>query len=633
MNPQEYFKRGLAAAFPPPSLVNCSPVYKQMDLSYSNLKQVEQLRASNADGLGTGQPMLRIKALQDHLQEHQYVLIEKSGKWPGEYVPRSEERLYWLTGFSGSAGACLIGKHHAILFVDGRYPNQARREASHMQIISIEEQTMLDWLKNHTNADHALIFDGYSMPVLTYESFQKHLNLTLINQSPFILDSLWDGRFDDPKGPIWLHEQQYAGVSTHDKIHYYRQALKENNLDGFVITAPENIAWLLNIRGCDIETTPIPLTFATIWRDGKIHWYVDKQRLMPEVIKQLDSMVTIYPYGDFFDPDGSFNHQDKNMGFDEKTTTISIRKRLNTQAINLQDPCLIPKACKNIVEQEGMRKAHILDGIFMAKFICWLSKEALSQKITEMEASEYLNNLRLKQKECVSVSFNTISASGENAALPHYHPSASAPVIIDPKQVYLVDSGGQYFYGTTDLTRTIKLTPASEEEKKAYTLVLKGFIDLMCEQFTEATTAYELDDIARCPLNLEGMDYQHGTGHGVGSYLGVHEGPIAIANREASKQPLQEGMVMSIEPGYYQEGDFGFRVENLVIVQKNEQRLYFENLTYCPIDTNLIDTDLLEAEQIKWLNDYHQLVWDVIAPKLNNDKETQTWLKQACMPI
>lgn len=633
MNQQKYFKRGLAAAFPPPSLINCSAVYKQMDLSYSNLKQVEQIRASNVDGLGTGNPKERIKALQDCLQEHQYVLIEKSGKWPGEYVARSEERLFWLTGFSGSAGACLIGKHQAILFVDGRYPNQARREASHMQIMPIEEQTMLDWLKNHTNEDHELIFDGYSMPVSTYELFQKHLSLTLNNQSPFILDALWEGRFDDPKGPIWAHEEQYAGVSTHDKINYYRQSLEKNNLDGFVITAPENIAWLLNIRGCDIETTPIPLTFATIWRDGRVDWYVDPERLSPEVLEQLGLMVTIHPYNDFFDPQGSFNHQNKRMGFDGKTTTISIRERLNADALSLQDPCLIPKACKNAVEQEGMRKAHIIDAICMAQFMCWLEKEVPNKNITEIEAVEYINNLRLQQKECVSISFDTISASGENAALPHYHPNEKFPVIIDPDQVYLIDSGGQYFYGTTDLTRTIKLTPASEAEKKAYTLVLKGFIDLMREQFTEATTAYALDDIARSPLNREGMDYQHGTGHGVGSYLGVHEGPVAIANREVSKQPLHEGMVMSVEPGYYQEGKFGFRIENLVIVQKNAQGLYFENLTYCPIDTRLIDKALLDAEQVQWLNDYHQQVWDIIAPKLGNDKETQAWLKQACMAI
>ncbi len=633
MKHQEYFKRGLAAAFPAPSLINCTPVYKQMDLSYSNLKQVEKMRASDIDGLGIGDPVQRIKALQDRLQKHQYVIIEKSGKWPGEYVARSEERLYWLTGFSGSAGACLISKHHAILFVDGRYPNQARREASHMQIIPIEEQTMLDWLKDHTNEDHELIFDGYSMPVLTYEKFQKHLSLKLVNQYPFILDALWENKFDDPKGPIWNHEQQYAGRSSHDKINDYCRRLEEKNLDGFVITAPENIAWLLNIRGCDIETTPIPLTFATVWRDGSVDWYVDPQRLLPEVTEQLGQIVSIYPYQDFFDENGNFNHQDKHMGFDGKTTTISVRERLNLQAVNMADPCLMPKACKNAVEQEGMRTSHIVDGIAMSKFMCWLHEEALARDITEMEAAQYLDDLRLQQKQCVSVSFETISASGENAALPHYHPSVNTPKIIDPTQVYLVDSGGQYFSGTTDLTRTLKLTAATDAEKKAYTLVLKGFIDLMQEEFFEATTAYVLDDIARSPLNREGMDYQHGTGHGVGSFLGVHEGPIAIANREVSKQPLCEGMVMSIEPGYYQEGDFGFRIENLVIVQKNDQGFYFENLTYCPIDTGLIDKNILEDKQIEWLNNYHQLVWQMLGPKLHKDTKTQAWLKQACMAI
>lgn len=619
----DYIK-SFAAAFLPPSHLNLKEVYDAFGLKPSDRDSLIDMRNNPDDGLGKIDED-RLQKLQEKLEDNQFLYLDKSGSWPGEYVARGQEYLWWLTGFSGSAGSAIIGKNQAVLFSDSRYIIQAKKQAYHMDFFDIAEKTPLQWFTENANESHEIFVNGWTTATDFYHKLQKQSEAKLTALDDFsLMNDLWPNRLPLPSSPIWQHKLNHAGQSSEEKIAHYQKALSENNLDAYLITQPENIAWLLNIRSADIEHTPIPLSFAMVWKNGHVDWYMDKRRLTQKLQSHLQNFVSFYPPSHLH----ALNLKEYNIGYNADTTVISLYNQLPHGHKNMQDPCLWPKSIKNCIEQDGMINAHILDGLAMVRFLYWLEQEVPKGYVSECLAAEKLSQIRFANSSCLSLSFDTISASGPNAALPHYHPMEESDRKLSVDEIYLIDSGGQYQSGTTDITRTLKLGEATAEEKKAYTLVLKGFIDLFNHQFSESEKGQKLDAIARRPLNEYDMDFGHGTGHGVGCYLGVHEGPQSISPRN-DHTGFKNGMICSIEPGYYKEGDFGIRIENLAIIRPIGEQSYFHNITYCPIDTSLIDFSLLTAHQKNWLNDYHQKVYDNLMPLLSGDENVKAWLKKA----
>ncbi|MFV0321235.1 MAG: aminopeptidase P family protein [Alphaproteobacteria bacterium] len=620
--------RGFATAFTAPKIVDITPIYAAFQIDNHDEYLIESMRKAPNDGLKQ-YDAARLTALQSQLKDNEYLYISKSGRWPGEYVARSEEYLWWISGFSGSAGACIIGKNRALLFTDGRYTIQAAKQSPHFEQIGIEDQSAISWLKDNTTDNDVLLFNAHALAYDSYQKMQSALSLSLKALYNFnLLNDLWQNRLPDPIGPIWHHRRKYAGVEVTEKIAYYQEKLSQESCDGYIITQPENIAWLLNIRGCDIADTPIPLTFAVVWQNGKVDWYVDKRRLTQKAIDDLADIV------DFYAPEQLYQYDfsDYEMGYNLQTATVAIVDLLGNGAKALSDPALLPKAQKNITEQEGMKEAHIIDGVAMVKFLYWLETEVPKGNVTELDAANKINDLRQENNLCPTVSFESISAFGANAALPHYRVSAESNRLLSPDEIYLIDSGGQYVMGTTDITRTIKIGTATAEEKTAFTLVLKGLIQLFNTRFSGGTTGDKLDAIARQPLLDKGMNYNHGTGHGVGCYLGVHEGPQSISPR-GSNVAIDANMVCSIEPGYYKEGHFGIRIENLAIVKSAYKQNHFCNLTYCPIDVRLIDVSMLSQIERDWLNDYHRKVRENLLYFVQGDRGVKDYLLRATRVI
>lgn len=612
---------GFATAFTPPKMVDIAPIYASFQIDNHDEYIIETMRNNPNDGLKQ-YDAARLNALQLRLKDNEYLYIGKSGRWPGEYVARSEEYLWWISGFSGSAGACIIGKNRALLFTDGRYTIQAAKQSPHFEQVGIEAQNPQEWLKENTTDNDVLLFNAHSLPNETYIKMQAALSLSLKALDDFgLLNDLWQNRMPEPLGAIWHHRRKYAGISVAEKIAYYQQKLSQESLDGYIITQPENIAWLLNIRGCDIADTPIPLTFAVVWQNGKVDWYVDQRRLTQKAKEDLADIA------DFYMPEQLYQYDfsQVKIGYNPQTTTVAIVNLLGADAQALTDPALLPKAQKNITEQQGMKEAHIIDGVAMVKFLHWLEIEVPKGHVSELDAAQKINELRLENNLCSSVSFETISAAGANAALPHYRVSRESNRLLSANEIYLVDSGGQYVMGTTDITRTIKIGTATTEEKTAFTLVLKGFIQLFNTRFNEGITGDKLDAIARQPLLDKNMNYNHGTGHGVGCYLGVHEGPQSISPR-GGNVAIDTDMICSIEPGYYKEGHFGIRTENLAMVKSTYKQNHFCNLTYCPIDVRLIDASMLTQIERDWLNDYHRKVRENLLYFVQSDRDVKDYL-------
>ncbi len=623
----DYIK-AFSAADLPSCPCDLKEIYKQFHFNEDHIASIEKHRNNPNDGLEQADKN-RIALLQEKLKDNQFLYLSKSGSWPGEYVARTQEYLWWLTGFSGSSAYCIIGKNTAILFSDSRYAIQAPLQAPHMQFIDTAQKTPQQWLCENTNDSHEICIAGWLTPIDFYDELKKNniKNITVFDDFS-LMDNLWTNRLPLPYGPVWAHELNHAGKGAAEKIADGAKILAQEGLDGFIITQPENIAWLLNIRSCDVKHTPIALSFAVLWKDGHVDWYMDKRRLTLSLQNELKDFVN------FYDSDAlkTADFSPYAIGYNAPTTVVSLHRLIAAKGKNMPDPTLLPKACKNSIEQQGIRDAHIIDGVVMVRFLHWLEQEIPGGKLTELSAAEKLNSLRLQHKACHSVSFDTISASGPHAALPHYRVSAQSNRPLRSDEIYLIDSGGQYTGGTTDITRTIKLSHITAEEKTAFTLVLKGVIALFMPCFAQGSLGSSLDKLARKALNDHGMDYGHGTGHGVGCYLGVHEGPQSISVR-GHQTPLQDGMVCSIEPGYYKENHFGIRTENLAIVQSKDGQCFFENITYCPIDTRLIELSLLSADEKNWLNGYHKEVRHILTPLLGDDIAVIDWLKQATEDI
>ncbi len=568
-------------------------------------------------------------------------LVPRADEHQGEYVPKSAERLAFLTGFTGSAGLAIVLAERAAVFVDGRYTLQVEAEVDRglYEICHLTKTPPWDWLAEAAKPGQRIAYDPWLHPpdgLARIKAAVAKAGATLV-PVPNAVDAIWSDRPAPPAAPVHPHGAEFAGQPSAEKRAALAQKLAADGIAAAVITLPDSIAWLLNVRGGDVSHSPLPLSFAILRRDGSVDWFLDPRKVTPELGPHLGGEVRLRAPGDFADALASFKGE--KVQADPATAASWIFDRLEEAGATVvrdADPCLLPKACKNDVELQGIRAAHRRDGAALTKFLGWVAQEAPKGGVREIAASEKLEAFRRQTNLLRDLSFSTISGSGPNGAIVHYRASEKSDRELKPGELYLVDSGGQYPDGTTDVTRTVAIGTPTLEMKKHFTLVLKGHIALATARFPAGTSGSQLDSLARLALWREGLDYDHGTGHGVGQYLCVHEGPQRIS-KLPSTVALKPGMVVSNEPGYYRTGAYGIRIENLVAVEKigesegGGELLGFETLTLAPIDRALVDMALLTREEIAWLDAYHARVRDEIGPQL--DGPERTWLEAAAAPL
>lgn len=561
-------------------------------------------------------------------------LVPRADAHQGEYVAQRDARLAWLTGFTGSAGFCAVLLDRAGVFVDGRYRTQVKSQVdlAHFTPVDWPEVQLAEWLNGALPKGAKVGFDPWLHTKDDIEKL-KDSNVDLVPVDNLV-DQIWHDRPARPAGKISTYPLEFAGESSPDKRVRIAAAVRDIGASAAVLTLPDSICWLLNIRGSDIERNPIVQGFAILHDDGRVALFTDPAKASdlptePE-IKVLDWSA--------FEP--ALAALDGPVLVDDKTAPFSVITCLQDQNIAVkfaQDPCILPKSRKNPVELAGARAAHLRDGVAMVQFLAWLDAAAPKGGLTEIEVVQKLEGFRRATNALRDISFETICGSGPNAAIMHYRVNERSNRALQPGEMLLVDSGGQYLDGTTDITRTVAVGPVGDEEKTCFTRVLKGMISISRVRFPTGLAGRDLDPLARYPLWLAGQDFNHGTGHGVGAYLSVHEGPQRIS--KASHVPLEAGMILSNEPGYYREGAFGIRIENLIVVEPaaqlagadNREMLAFETLTYVPIDRRLIVTAMLDNGEREWLDTYHAKTLELLAPHVTGD--VKNWLITACAPL
>jgi len=565
------------------------------------------------------------------------LLVPRADEHQSEYVPKRAERLSWLTAFTGSAGIAAVLKDKAALFIDGRYTLQA---AAQTDTALFEPRDLIaegpgKWLEANAPKSGKIGYDPWLHTQSAIEPLAANVEkagATLVACPSNPLDAVWSDQPEAPSAKALPHAFNLAGETAESKRRRIAEEAKAKGAAALVLTMPDSICWLFNIRGRDLPHTPFALAFAILAADGSADLFIDARKTSPELLAHLGQAVRLHAYTDFAPALDAL--KGKTVAADPNTAAAAIFARLEkagAKLLRLADPCQLAKACKNPVEVEGMRKAHIRDGVAMAKFLCWLSREAPKGGLDEIAAAEKLEAIRATSEYLADLSFDSISAASEHAALPHYRVTRSSCLPIKRDAIYLIDSGGQYPDGTTDITRTVIVGTPTGEMKDRFTRVLLGHIALATAKFPEGTMGVQLDAFARRPLWQAGLDYDHGTGHGVGAFLSVHEGPQNISKRPVA-QALKPGMVISNEPGYYKAGAYGIRIENLVVVREcadpgERKMLEFETITLAPIDLDLVEPLLMSEEEINWLNAYHERVRETLSPLL--DGETQRWLAHA----
>jgi Xaa-Pro aminopeptidase len=613
---------------------------------------VKQLLALEAELAGQVKPdavdrRARLAALRADLARRGVAgfIVPRADEHQGEYVPPRAERLAWLTGFTGSAGLAIVLPETAAIFIDGRYTLQARAEvdAALFEPRHLTEQPPTDWIAANLRQDQKLGYDPRLHTIGEIERLRgaaERAGGTLVALADNPLDAVWGANQPPPPlAPVLPHDERFAGETSETKRTRLAAALAQNGVDAAVLTAPDAIAWLLNIRGGDVPHTPLPLSFALLNRDATVELFIDRRKLVPGLERHLGNAVSVSPpdaFGTVLDRLGAAKRK---VQVDPASSGAWVFDRLQAGGATIHraaDPCALPKAMKNAVELDGTRAAHRRDGAALTRFFAWLAGAAKSGGLGEIAASDQLEAIRRAGDNFRDLSFSTISGAGPNGAIVHYRANPKTERRLEPGTLYLVDSGAQYLDGTTDVTRTIAIGTPTPEMKDRFTRVLKGHIALATCRFPKGTTGSQLDALARAALWQAGLDYDHGTGHGVGSYLGVHEGPHRIS-KIANAQPLLPGMIVSNEPGYYKTGAYGIRIENLVAVQPasvpgaEREMLEFETLTLAPIDRHAIETSLLSDDEIAWLDAYHARVRATIAPLV--DAPTATWLEEATRPL
>lgn len=571
-------------------------------------------------------------------------VVPRADEHQGEYVPRRSQRLAWLTGFGGSAGLAIVLPDRAAIFIDGRYTLAVRAEVDTDAFVphQIPEQSPEAWIAENLGRGGKLGFDPWLQTVDGFERFARasqRAGGTFVPVESNPVDAVWQERPPAPLAPVLPHPVEFAGETSEAKRSLIAAAIAAKGADVALITAPDSIAWLLNVRGGDVPRTPFALGFALLHTDGHVDIYMDRRKVPDRTLAWLGNAVTLAPPDELGNALDMLGRMDKRVLIEAATTPYWAATRLQGAGVAVVrdvDPVALPKACKNKVELEGIRWAHRRDGAAVGRFLGWLDRESRSGRLREIEVSDRLQSLRQETGKLRDLSFDTISGAGPNGAIVHYRASEATERTLDLGSLYLVDSGGQYRDGTTDITRTVAIGAPSVEMRDRFTRVLKGHIALATARFPAGTTGSQLDALARYALWQVGLDYDHGTGHGVGAYLSVHEGPQRI-----SKMPnpvaLQPGMIVSNEPGYYKAGAYGIRIENLLAVKEAEiegadrRYLEFETLTLAPIDLACVEPTLLTEAERLWLNDYHRRVREALAPQVDDD--TRVWLVEATRPV
>ncbi|HCG6550637.1 TPA: aminopeptidase P family protein [Vibrio parahaemolyticus] len=586
----------------------------------------------------------RVNAIREWLAQHNIdaLLIPHEDEYLGEYVPAHNERLHWLTGFTGSAGAAVITKDKAAIFVDGRYTVQVTKQVPNelFEYRHLIEEPALDWIQDNLTANASVAIDPRMHSSAWLDMAQAKLagklELNILSSNP--IDELWHDRPAPVVSDVRLMPTKAVGQSSESKRKEIAQLVAKAGADSAVITALDSICWLLNVRGLDVSRLPVLLSHAILHADSSVEYFLDPARLPAEFAAHVGTGVTVHH------PEALQSRLEAMSGkkvlLDPAISNAWFKlvlQNAGASVIAAADPCLMPKAAKNEVEIAGMKTCHIRDGVAMSKFLCWLDAEVAAGNLhDEATLADRLEAFRREDPTLMDLSFDTISAAGGNAAMCHYnHENQPEPGKLELNTLYLVDSGGQYLDGTTDITRTIAIGQPSAEMIKQFTLALKGHIGVARARFPKGTRGYQIDTLARQHLWAEGYDYDHGTGHGVGHFLSVHEGPASISKKQIDV-PLTEGMVLSNEPGYYRADAFGIRIENLELVVETPTNgdfpvLSFESLTRCPIDKRNINVDMLTRPELAWLNDYHQKVWEQISPLVEG--EVKEWLREATLPF
>ncbi|MGI9878162.1 aminopeptidase P family protein [Vibrio chagasii] len=570
------------------------------------------------------------------------VIIPHEDEYLGEYVPAHNERLHWLTGFTGSAGAAVITRENAAIFVDGRYTVQVRKQVPGelFEYRHLIEEPALDWIINSLAQGSKVAFDPRMHTAAWLKGAQAKLadkvELTTLTANP--IDELWSDRPTPVVSDVRLMATDAVGQSSESKRAEIAGLLKTKSADAAILTELDSICWLLNIRGLDVSRLPVVLSNAIIHADESVDFFLDPARIPASFEAHVGNGIRVSHPSELEARLQSL--EGKNVSVDSGTSNAwytLVLQNAGAHIIEAADPCLMPKAAKNETEIAGMKACHIRDGVAMAKFLSWIDAEVAQGNLhNEAVLADKVQSFREQDPTLMDLSFDTISAAGGNAAMCHYnHENQPEPGQLEMNTLYLVDSGGQYLDGTTDITRTIAIGQPSEEMIQQFTLALKGHIGIARARFPQGTRGFQLDILARQHLWAEGFDYDHGTGHGVGHFLSVHEGPQSIS-KKLIDVPLVEGMVLSNEPGYYRADEFGIRIENLELVvelptQGDFSVLTFESLTRCPIDKRNINVDLLTRPELAWLNDYHQKVWNDVSPLVEGD--TLEWLRQATTPL
>jgi Xaa-Pro aminopeptidase len=588
----------------------------------------------------------RVAALRTELARRGLTgfIIPRSDRHQNEYVPASEERLAWLTGFTGSAGAAIVLMERAVLFVDGRYTLQVREQVD-TSLFTIEHlvETPPDrWIEtNLTNADRL----GYDPWLHTVESAERlakacaAAGATLVAVEPDLIDAIWSDRPSPPLGAVMLHDLRFAGEAAEDKLARIRAELVKLRADALVVSDPHAVAWAFNIRGADVAHTPLPLAFAVIPQAGRPALCVDGRKLSNDVRDRLEGLADIREPADFVPALAALGQARKTVRLDQATAADALARLVTTHGGKVARgacPIALMKAVKNPAEISGARAAHVRDGAAMTRFLAWFDREAARGTLTEIDAVAALESFRRDTGLLKDISFPTISGAGPDGAIVHYRVTSKTNRGIAPGELFLIDSGGQYQDGTTDITRTVAVGAPTGEMCERFTQVLKGHIAVARAIFPDGTTGAQLDSFARQFLWTQGLDFDHGTGHGVGSYLSVHEGPARIS--KLGTTALRRGMILSNEPGYYKAGAYGIRIENLVLVVEAaavpgaEKALNaFETLTLAPIDRRLVVADMLTPDEMDWLDGYHARVAQILSPLV--DDETRAWLAAATRPL
>ena len=591
----------------------------------------------------------RLQALREQLKADRLdgFVVPLTDEHMSEYVGSYAQRLAWLTGFQGSAGSAVVLPQEAAIFTDGRYTLQVRSQVDgrHWSYESVPETSIADWLKAHAPDGGRIGYDPWlhtkDWVTKAREALaQKGAELVAVGRNP--IDAVWADRPEPSRARLIVHPDHYAGQSSASKRQEMADWLKAEGADAAVLAALDSIAWTFNVRGQDVEHTPVALSFAVVHADGTADLFVASEKIGDDVRQHLGNGVRIHERN-AFEPKLA-ELAGRKVVVDPERSVAAIFEALEGAGARIlarRDPSILPKAIKNPVEIEGHRAAQARDGAALVRFLHWISVEAPKGGVDELKAAARLQQFRQESGDLRDLSFDTISGAGPNGAIVHYRVTEETNRPLERDSLYLVDSGGQYPDGTTDVTRTVAIGTPTAEMRDRFTRVLKGHIAIACAVFPEGTRGSQLDSFARQYLWAAGLDYAHGTGHGVGSFLAVHEGPQRISPAGSSQsggdEPLKAGMFLSNEPGYYKTGEYGIRIENLVLVERREiegaekKMLGFETLTFAPIERNLIDTGLLTSGEREWVDSYHSQVLEVVGPKLDGD--ALAWLREQCRPL